>query len=235
MCLPQRTLAIGDIHGCHRQFQALLDAVRLTRDDHLILLGDLIDCGPDSAGVIKTVLALKRSFDVTAILGNHEEMMLAARDNRDKYGDWLKNGGDATLKSYAGVRGELRDVPAEHWAFLSKSLVQYVETETHLFVHASAYPDMALDEQPAYMLRWERCDRIMPHESGKTIVCGHTPQKSGRPMNRGYAICLDTAACAGGPLTCMDAASGKIWQSDATGRVTRYHISDFDDQTTGDE
>ena len=84
-------------------------------------------------------------------------------------------------------------------------------------------------EQPAYMLRWERCDRIAPHGSGKPIVCGHTPQKSGRVMNRGYAVCLDTDASRGGPLTCLDANSGRVWQATADGRVTRSHLADFAD------
>jgi serine/threonine protein phosphatase 1 len=89
---------------------------------------------------------------------------------------------------------------------------------------------MAMDEQPDYMLRWERFDKIAAHESGKVIVCGHTPQKSGRPMNRGYAICIDTHACGGGFLTCLDAGSGRVWQADNRGRVSRAHISDFFDE-----
>jgi serine/threonine protein phosphatase 1 len=80
------------------------------------------------------------------------------------------------------------------------------------------------------MLRWERCDKIAAHHSGKVIVCGHTPQTSERPMNRGHAVCLDTHACGRGVLTCMDAASGRIWQADGKGRVERAHISDFADE-----
>lgn len=227
--MPGRTLVVGDIHGCLAHFDALLDAVSLTTDDHLILLGDYIDRGPDSAGVIKRIIALRARNRLTCILGNHEEMMLAARDSHDKQVDWLQNGGDDTLRSYAGVRGSLRDVPDDHWNFLQNDLVSFLETETHIFVHANAYPDIPMAEQPDYMLRWERCDVIAAHESGKTIVCGHTPQKSGRPMNRGYAICLDTNACRGGPLTCLAIESGKIWQAGADRRVTRAHITDFGD------
>ena len=112
---------------------------------------------------------------------------------------------------------------------LANNLVDYVETDTHIFVHANAYPDMPMSEQPDYMLRWERCDTILAHKSGKIIVCGHTPQTSGRPLNRGYAIGLDTHACGGGLLTCLEAMTGRIWQADATGRVRRSHISDFGD------
>lgn len=225
--MPKRTLAIGDVHGCLMQLEALLSAIAPNDDDHLIFLGDLVDRGPDSAGVLKRVISLSHTHRVTSLLGNHEEMMLAARSSHDKFADWILNGGDATLRSYGGVRGALREVPPEHWQFLETKLVDYVETNTHIFVHANAYPDQPMSEQPDYMLRWERFDDIAEHESGKVIVCGHTPQKSGRPQNRGYAICLDTNACRGGPLTCLDTASGRIWQADSSNRVTRAHISDF--------
>jgi serine/threonine protein phosphatase 1 len=225
-----RTLAIGDIHGCLRQFDALLEGIAPSPDDRIVLLGDYIDRGPDSSGVVKRLLSLAQTHSVTALMGNHEQMMLEARGSHDKYADWLLNGGDATLRSYGGVRGTLRDIPAEHWHFIEKNLRDYFETETHLFVHANAYPDMSMDEQPDYMLRWERCDNIIAHESGKIIVCGHTPQVSGHPMNRGYAICLDTNAFDGGPLTCLDVESGRLWMADVDGRVRRAHISDFADE-----
>jgi serine/threonine protein phosphatase 1 len=226
--MPERTLAIGDIHGCFIQLDALLQKLAPTLDDHLIFLGDYVDRGPDSRRVLDCVRRLCRSHRVTALLGNHEEMMLAARDSHDKFSDWLLNGGDATLRSYGGARGALRDVPADHWAFLQSGLVEYLETTTHIFVHASAYPDLPMAEQPGYMLRWERFEQIQPHGSGKLIVCGHTPQLSGSPANKGYAICLDTNACRGGLLTCLDANSGRVWQASESGRVISSHISDYD-------
>jgi serine/threonine protein phosphatase 1 len=227
--LANRNLVVGDIHGCLTNFDALLQSIAPTSDDHLILLGDYVDRGPESAGVLKRILSLSKTHRVTALKGNHEQMMLEARATHDKFSDWLKNGGDATLHSYTGIRGKLQDVPADHWYFLENQLVDFLETETHIIVHANAYPDMAMSEQPDYMLRWERCDNIVAHESGKIIVCGHTPQKSGRPLNKGYAICLDTYACGGGFLTCMDTTSGRLWQADEHGRVERAHISDFTD------
>lgn len=227
--MAARTLVFGDIHGCLAQFDALLQSIAPTSEDRLVLLGDLVDRRPDSRGVINRILAMCRTHHVTVIMGNHEQMMLAARGSHQKSSDWLLNGGDATLRSYAGVRGLLRDVPEEHWKFLEHELADFVETDTHIFVHANAYPDQPMSEQPEYMLRWERCDEIAPHESGKVVVCGHTPQKTGNPLNRGYAICIDTNACGGGPLTCLAADSGRIWQADATGRVRRTHVSDFGD------
>ena len=224
-----RTVAIGDVHGCATQLERLLDAIRLTVDDHLVLLGDCVDRGPDSSKVLDRILRLRRDHRVTFILGNHEQMMIDAKESHDRLTDWLMNGGDRTLQSYAGFRATLRDVPNEHWDMIERGRDPYLETDTHLFVHASAAPDMPLKDQPDYMLRWERCDRIAPHESGKTIVCGHTPQRSGRLMNKGYAVCLDTDACRGGPLTCLDATSGRVWQALPDGRVERSHLSDYDD------
>jgi serine/threonine protein phosphatase 1 len=72
-----------------------------------------------------------------------------------------------------------------------------------------------------------RCDNIASHESGKIIVCGHTPQKSGHPMNRGYAICIDTHAHAGKMLTCLETNSGRVWQADLNCKIHRSHISDY--------
>jgi serine/threonine protein phosphatase 1 len=224
-----RTLAIGDIHGCLGQFDALLRALELTASDRVVLLGDYIDRGTESAGVLRRIRALAASHRLSAIKGNHEQMMLEARDSHEKRSDWLLNGGDKTLQSYAGSRATLRDVPEEDWRFLTGNLVDYLETDTHIFVHAGAYADMPMGEQPDYMLRWERFDSIAPHRSGKIIVCGHTPQPSGRPANRGYAICLDTFTFGGGPLSCLDTDSGRVWQSLADRTVRRCHISDFND------
>jgi len=231
-----RVLAIGDIHGQLGQFDALLDAIALTPDDHLVLLGDYVDRGPHSAGVLNRIMQLRNKCKLSAIKGNHEEMMLAARGGRlDLLREWTFNGGDKTLESYAGQRATIKDVLPEHWKFLESGLVEYVETDTHIFVHANCYPDHAMADQPDFMLRWERCDQISPHQSGKVIVCGHTPQKSGRPMNKGFAICLDTGAGFKRPLTGMDVTSGKIWQAHHAGNVTRAHITDFADDTTDDE
>ncbi len=223
-----RTLAIGDIHGCLTAFNALLDAVKLTPDDHLVLLGDYVDRGPDSKGVLNRILQLRKHRHVSAIMGNHEEMMLAARAGHiDLLRDWVLNGGLDTLISYGGERATLRDVPAEHWHFLANDLVDYVETDTHLFVHAGCQPNRPLSEQDDATLRWERCDHIQPHQSGKIIVCGHTPQPAGMPMNKGFAICLDTAATYGELLTCLDVQSGKLWQSDPAGKISRGTIADY--------
>jgi len=88
--------------------------------------------------------------------------------------------------------------------------------------------DLPLAKQPDYILRWLRFEDLCPHQSGKVIVCGHTPQRSGRPLNRTYGICIDTSACRGGFLTCLDANSGTLWQADSTAHVVRTHLCEFE-------
>ncbi|HTW95533.1 MAG TPA: metallophosphoesterase family protein [Tepidisphaeraceae bacterium] len=222
-----RTVVIGDIHGCLAHLDALLCRVLPNPDDHLILLGDYIDRGPDSAGVLKRILQLSSRHRLALLMGNHEQMMLEARQSHDRLATWITEGGDATLRSYAGARSTIRDIPADHWQLLETKLANYLESQTHIFVHAAVLPELEITEQPDYVLKWERCDNIKPHKSGKVIVCGHTPQPNGRPMNRGYAICLDTGACAGGLLTCLEVESGRIWQADGRAHVSTAHISDF--------
>src|SRR5262249_40205022 len=92
-------------------------------------------------------------------------------------------------------------------------------TDSHFFVHANAYPDCPLNEQPDLMLYWESFNDPPPHESGKVLVCGHTPQESCIPRNIGHAICIDTGACKGGWLTCLDVATGKYWQANERGET----------------
>jgi len=207
---------------------SLLNAIDFGPQDRIVLLGDLIDRGAGSADVLTHVIKLSREHQNThIIMGNHEQMMLESRNSKERYSDWIANGGDATLRSY-GPGSTLATVPDSHWHFLQHQLVPYVETETHILVHANAYGDLSMVEQPDYMLRWEPCDQIAPHQSGKTIVCGHTPQKSGDPMNKGYAICIDTNACRGGWLTCLELNSGRICRAKGN-RVEQAHITDFAD------
>ena len=133
-------------------------------------------------------------------------MMLHAREGLDRR-LWLACGGRSTLASYgipAETDGDYPQIPESHWRFLEVECRDYYETDTHFFVHANAYPDLDLDEQPGYMLRWESIDQrnSAPHCSGKVVVCGHTQQRSGLPLNLGHAVCIDTAAYLNGWLTC---------------------------------
>jgi serine/threonine protein phosphatase 1 len=224
-----RVLVIGDIHGCSRALDLILGAVKPTADDHLILLGDYVDRGPDSSGVMQRLLALEKQCRLTALRGNHEKMMVDARTDATAEKDWLACGGKPTLASYSvlGDAGKLVDVPDEHWAFMEERCLNWFEIATHFFVHANALAEVPLEEQSEYVLLWEKLEHPSPHCSGKVMVCGHTPQRSGNPLNLGHTICLDTGAYRGDWLTCWDIGSGTIWQGNQNGELREAHIGDF--------
>src|SRR6476620_5058537 len=115
--MSSRTIAIGDIHGCSAALRALIDAIGPTADDTIIALGDYVDRGPDSRGVLDDVLELERRFRLVPLLGNHELMLLDAIENPHVIGPWLECGGEATLRCYDR---QLRNIPAEHLAFIRR-------------------------------------------------------------------------------------------------------------------
>lgn len=225
----RRVLAIGDIHGCSHALDLLLADVNPRGDDRIVTLGDYVDRGPDSKGVLDRLLDLRRTGRLVALRGNHELMLLDAPNLGDDRDLWLECGGWETLLSYgrSGQPGTLDDIPERHWQFIESSCVDAYETPTHLFVHAGAYPDMPLAEQPSYVLFWDSFQNRGPHESGKVLICGHTQQRSGVPLNLGHAVCLDTWAYGDGWLTCLDVTTGRVWQANQKGERRTAHLDDF--------
>jgi serine/threonine protein phosphatase 1 len=223
--VPGRTIAIGDIHGCSRALRAVLDAIGPGPDDLLTFLGDFIDRGPDSRGVLEQVIAVAERCPVVPLLGNHEEMLLAALSNPEALRGWLACGGTAAVRSYGwtpgGPRRRLADLfPEEHLYFL-QTCRDFYETETHLFVHAGYVPELPLDRQPGEALRWRVTDSqtARPHCSGKVAVVGHTPQRGGEVLDLGFLKCIDTNCHRGGWLTALEVETGEVWQADAQGRM----------------
>lgn len=219
-----RTLAIGDIHGCLTALETLLDFAEVSDDDLLITLGDYVDRGPDSRGVLDFLISLWWQEKLVAIRGNHDLMMCDARDKHSSFHVWLALGGEATLHSYGG---NFDGVPQQHWDFLEHGLVNYYESKTHIFVHAGLWPDVPLDEQPEFVLLFERFHSPPPHESGKIMICGHTNQKSGLPKNKGHAVCIDTRAYGGGWLSCLDVENGHIWQANQKGETRELWLDEL--------
>ncbi|MBL8825984.1 MAG: serine/threonine protein phosphatase [Planctomycetaceae bacterium] len=213
-----RLIAVGDIHGCDAAFAALLGAIAPQPTDRIILLGDLVDRGPDSRGVIDRILQLRATCQVDVILGNHEEMMLQVIDGRAPE-PWLNFGGVQTLDSY-GFVGSLDVLPASH-VELIRQAHDFVETERHFFTHANYDPRQPLNKQTVAMLRWNRLDTHFPgpHASGKIAVVGHTPDKGGEVFQVKHLICLDTYCYGGGYLTAMDLGSGQTWQAHRDGTL----------------
>ncbi|RUL87413.1 metallophosphoesterase [Tautonia sociabilis] len=224
-----RLLALGDIHGCLAALDAVLDAARIGPDDTLVTLGDYVDRGPDSRGVIDRLIALESRCRLVPLRGNHDLMFadgLATfcRDP-DRFAEpwsspilmtWLECGGFETIESYGGLDA----VPPEHAAFLGR-LRNWHETDRFLFVHANYDPDSPLDGQPEDLLLWTSLREFEPgpHRSGKPVVVGHTSQKNGEILDRDHVLCLDTYCYGGGWLTLIDLGSGALWQADRGGRL----------------
>lgn len=212
-----RLIAIGDIHGCLAALQTVLDAIAPQPDDTIVTLGDYVDRGPDSKGVIDRLIALGGMCKLVALQGNHEEMMLdVVRNNQPPY-HWLQYGGVDTLDSYR-FSGDMNVVPAEHHAFFD-AMVDYYETDNHIFLHANYDPELPLKEHNKHVLRWLKLTDVTPgpHKSGKRALLGHTHDRAGEVFDIGHLMCIDTFCYGGGWLTAVEVTTGQLWQANSDG------------------
>ena len=209
----RRVYAIGDVHGCLDRLRALHAmiaedfAARPVTSPMLVHLGDYIDRGPDSAGVVRYLQGGFRAAPVINLMGNHERMMLEALNSADPdiFEHWLSNGGDATLESW-GVpephrpHGLHRLIPAEDQRFLHALRLHHREAG-YLFVHAGVRPGLPLERQSPHDLLWIREPFLSwMGDLGLIVVHGHTPVEA--PEVRSNRIGIDTGAVRGGALTC---------------------------------
>ncbi len=212
-----RLIAIGDIHGYSAALRAVLDAIAPRAIDTIVTLGDYVDRGPDSRGVLDRIIELAGRCQLIPLLGNHDQLFLQVCEGHDEWFiDWLAFGGGATIDSYGG---KLRNVPAEHLDFL-RTCLRFHETAEHLFVHANYLADQPLAEQPDEVLLWESLRSRVPgpHASGKTAVVGHTAQKDGNGiLDLGHLVCIDTWVYGEGWLTAMDVETREVWLADQDG------------------
>lgn len=214
-----RTLAVGDIHGCLTSLKVLARVANFQPDDLIVTLGDYVNRGPDSRGVLNWLIDYSERGSLAPLTGNHDLMMIRARKGGPALDAWLKAGGRATLNSY-GPDATLDDVPPSHWKFLTRSLRPWLETKTHLFVHASPIGSLPISKQTEEALCWRRLsDAPEPHISGKPVICGHTAQISGMPLDFGCTVCIDTACSLGGWLTGLDVATGQCWMANERGET----------------
>ena len=224
--------AIGDVHGCATALRTLIEFVGPDSEDMIVMLGDYVDRGPDSQGVIQWLIDESSTRKMACLRGNHEIMMLDARHDMLLRRRWGSHGGSETWDSYEQATNDadgLEAVPQEHWDFL-ENLLPYYETETHVFVHAAAYGNLPMEDQPEYVLFWERFYCVSPRDDGRMVVCGHTSQQDGLPCRKEHAICIDTNACRGGWLTCLDVQDGRYFQANErketrSGWVDELHLS----------
>ncbi len=214
----EKIFAIGDIHGCLSKLEVLIPQIGIdSEEDALVFIGDYIDRGPDSRGVVDFVLDLRKKMHrVICLMGNHEQMFLdyvCLNKDEDIY---LFNGGNATIASY-GYRsvhgGKEINVPDDHMEFF-KSLLPFHETDDYIFVHAGLRENVPLKDQDIQDMLWLRHEFILSsHDFGKTVVFGHTPMSHARPLFLPGRIGIDTGAVYGGYLTCVELPSKKIYQA----------------------
>lgn len=226
----RRVYAIGDIHGCLSLFDSLLaridadSAARGAADVTLILLGDLVDRGPDSAGVVDRAIRLQESGgDVRWLLGNHEEVFLKALSGDPQAMRYfVRIGGGPTIHSY-GLKGDEylnmsfeelagafpRLVPDRHRSFLEAAEHQ-VQIGDYLFVHAGIRPGVPIAEQRPTDLRWIRDDFLDDgSDHGCVVVHGHTIFDE--VQERHNRVGIDTGAYATGRLTAIGLEGTERW------------------------
>ncbi|ANY20915.1 diadenosine tetraphosphatase [Tsuneonella dongtanensis] len=216
----ERFYVIGDIHGRRDLYEALIEAIE--EDDKaaaparttVVLLGDLVDRGPDSAGVVELSIEWGRRRRVELLAGNHEEMFLQSFDNEGVLRHFLRHGGRQTILSYGVPRQQYdeasleelqdimgRSVPPAHRDYLAAAKDHFVAGD-YLFVHAGILPDVALEEQKQHHLRWIR-EPFLEHDAPHDyfVVHGHTIAES--IDLRSNRIGIDTGAYRTGCLTAL--------------------------------
>jgi serine/threonine protein phosphatase 1 len=217
--------AIGDVHGELSKLKALheiiLDRIAVdNRAARIVHLGDYVDRGPDSCGVIQAIIDLQKRFDsdpaveVIALMGNHEEMMLSEVGHASLH--WLSQGGRETLASYGiDARAHAEDwadlMPREHLLWLLKlPTLFYDETRRLAFAHAGIDPKAFPNCRDEVRL-WTRSEGFTERHrwpdraelAGLTVVHGHTPTDGFEPDAFAHRINVDTGAVYGGPLTAV--------------------------------
>ena len=215
--------AIGDIHGESGKLDLLHSMIRADAQQRAaerrvaVYLGDYVDRGPDSAGVIERLTGDPLpGFETVFLRGNHEEFMLHFLETGDASSGWFHNGGLDTLEAYGvEVRGhslwrsdsrELRDtlderLPGHHRRFLETLELYRIEGD-YLFVHAGIRPGRAIENQTAADMLWIRSRFLNSNDDhGFMVVHGHTP--SDFPEIRPNRIGIDTGAVYGGKLTAL--------------------------------
>jgi serine/threonine protein phosphatase 1 len=212
----ERLFIVGDIHGCLDPLKRMMDKIDWRpEEDGLIFLGDYIDRGVDSRGVVDYIIEISNSSPlVQCLMGNHENILLDFLSSGDPR-LLLLNGGMTTLESYqVEKRGEKEAlIPPEHVAFL-EDLYLYIELDDYYVVHAGFRPGVEINEQATEDLIWIREPFIFSdYDFGKKVIFGHTPLAE--PLVMDNKIGLDTGAVYGNKLTCLEIPRMKFYSVEA--------------------
>jgi serine/threonine protein phosphatase 1 len=197
------TFAIGDVHGCREKLVSLIEhclEFAQGRPPRFVCLGDYVDRGPDSAGVVAFLMERQRIEPgrFICLRGNHDDMLVTAVDG-DGEAHWLTQGGLMTLMSYGADRA--LDLPDDHVDWF-RHLPLLHRDDLRVYVHAGLIPGLPLKQQPAEALMWIR-EPFLEYgaDHGFLVVHGHTPVASRRPDLRANRLNMDTGAVFGGPLS----------------------------------
>lgn len=194
-----RTFVITDIHGNNEAFRKALKYVKLKKTDTLILLGDYIDKGYDSKGVLDTILLLQESgFNLICLKGNHEQMLLDSLNDTAKFNNWILNGGKETLSSF--LTSSIEKIPIKYIELLN-SFKYYHLTENFIFVHAALNMNIENPFEDIKTILWERNpEKYLNSEwlQGRFVIHGHNPTNKDSiyrtiESNEQF-ICLDNGA-----------------------------------------
>lgn len=213
-----RLIAIGDIHGSLGKFKSLVDNINLQPGDRIRFLGDVINRGPDTKGVVDLILELSKNYDVKSIMGNHEEILLASKLDKSTYKFLLKIGGIETLRSY-GIEPphtvfkalDLDLLPPDHLLYYAR-MHDYLVEDGFILTHAGVKHSDDLDKQISERLRWGNLP-VGGHKSGMTVVCGHISLPE--PIVSDTMIAIDTGSYKeNGYITAIDLTTLTTWRSD---------------------
>jgi len=212
-----RIFAVGDLHGCSKTFRKLvLEKINLQKEDELYCLGDYVDRGPDSKGVIDFIFELKeKGFKVHTLRGNHEQLMMESGKNRENFLHWVKNGGSQTLASF-GVES-YDEFDSKYKTFFYETQF-YFEVGKYILVHAGLNFKIKDPFEDTHAMMWIRDFMIDGNKLGdRIIVHGHTPIPL--PMIRAQAKenvidldggCVYTDRYGFGNLVALDLTSEEI-------------------------
>lgn len=171
-----RIFAIGDIHGCSETFKKLLlDKIRIQKNDKIYCIGDYIDRGKDSKGVVDFILKLRnQGYHIHTLRGNHEEIMFESTKSEKNFQHWIKNGGDTTLKSF-GVSSfdEMKPVYKNFF----KRTKFFIKSGNFIFVHAGLNFQIQNPFEDKKAMLWLRKFPVDYEKLGENIIIhGHTPE-----------------------------------------------------------
>lgn len=212
----ERLFIFGDIHGCLDPLKRMMDKIDWRpEEDGLIFLGDYIDRGADSKGVVDYIIEISNSSPfVQCLLGNHENILLDFLSSGDPR-LLLLNGGITTLESYQEDKEKDEEalIPPDHVAFF-ENLLLYIELDDYYVVHAGFRPGVEIEKQATEDLLWIREPFIFSDQDfGKKVIFGHTPLSE--PLVMDNKIGLDTGAVYGNKLTCLEIPRMKFYSVEA--------------------